>query len=336
MMLALSQVESALRPFEKVSERVFPHSSKLSVAVEGEQFEFRSNGKAWPMAPEAVMHTVRWVPGMARAALREWPVDMALNVVNWWLQNGGDQVRLLIRAGEVFSLPGPGSYLKPSRMIEAVTSGYPHGDEIDFESVIVANGQVDLTTVSPHIESLIGGKDRVWGGASLRFRPDGVGNVQFFPYLWREVCSNGLGTRHGFADKKLVQMGTSGDVYDFLTDSSPGVWSSVHEALEALEELRSIDVSAENMGAVVSDLMDRGKIPIRLRARILEAIAVEDDGTMFGVAQGFARAALADGLSPSVVYRLRMAAGSPMTVSEHCEVCARPVGTRKREAISVT
>ena len=334
-MITRSQVEQALAPFEQVEELTLPHSDKLSVALTGDQFSFRSNGNAWPMQSDAVMQTIGWVPGMTSMAMREWPVEMALEVVNWWLQNGGYQVRLLVKDGEITSLPGPGSYLQPSKMLESLLSGFP-GDEIGFESIIVSNGLVDVTTVSGEIQTVVGEDDRVYGGTNLRFRPDGVGDVQFFPYLWRQTCSNGMGVRHGFAHKRLMKVESSDDVYDFMADASPGVWTSVGEALESLEALKHIDVTAENLGAVVTDLMNRGNVPKRLRDRILEAIHIEDDGTMYGVTQGFARAGLADGLSSAQVYRLRMTAGLPLSVREHCDACSRPVGTSRREAVSVS
>ena len=334
-MITRLEVDEALKPFEDVSEYIFNHSDRLSVAMLDDQFEFRSNGDSWPMTPDSVYETVRWVPGMGLAALREWPVDMALSVVNWWLQNGiGGYVRLLVKDGEVVAIPGPGTYLKPSRMIEGFLSGNP--GEVAFESIFVRGGQVDLTAVSRDIETVVGESDRLFGGINLRFRPDGTRDVEFLPYLWREICSNGLGTRHGLAVKKLNKFEEANDVYDFLMESSSSVWTCVSEALATVKDLRDVEVADENLGAVVRDLMEQGNIPPKLREIILESIAIENDGTMYGVSQGFARAALSLEVTPSQVFRLRMAAGAPLSVSQHCEMCSRPVGTQHREAVSVS
>lgn len=336
------RIDEILSPYENQEEVKLPHSRRLSVgpSAEGGGFEFSNNGTSWPMTTDAVYDTVGFVPGMSKAAIREWPADMSMGVINWWLQNGSesDRVRLLIDDGQVTGLPGPGNMLRPSAMIDAIVDSHPGsiGDGIDFESVIVSGGNVDLALVSQNLTHMVGGTDLVYGGVNLRFRPDGVGKVEIAPYLFREICSNGMGTRHGFAERRLGGYDSSDEVYDFLSDSGEGIWEHVETALTTLDSLKDIEVTADNLGALVTDMMRQGQIPARMRSQILEAVAVENDGTMYGVAQGFARAALVEGLSPSQVNRLRMASGEPLSAVEHCGACARPVGARRRGAVSVS
>ena len=330
-MIRREAVLSALDPFERISERVVPRSSDLRLEFSDGALAFHQNGDSWPMSADAVYDTIRWVPGLGKAALREWPLDMALEVVNWWLRHGEEDVRLLLRDDEVISLPGPGAFLAPSRMIDVLCSAVD-GD-LEFESLLVRNGLVDLAAVARFVETDLAGSGRVFGGVNLRFRPDGTGSLELFPFLWREVCSNGLGTYHGFAERMFLE--SSAEAYDFVSASLPQVWGGVNDALDALEGLFDITVEPENLGGVVSDLMAKAKVPVRLRDQVLEAVAVEDDGTMFGVSQGFARAALSAGLPPSVVHRLRMAAGHPLEISDLCTSCRRPVGRPRRASVSV-
>lgn len=309
----------------------------VTKTTNGPEFQVTDGGLLWrstassdplPVTPEAAVGALRHVPGLSKVAIKHWPLPILLDPLNWWFANGEGEVRALINDDQVVSFTKRADHgiHRPTRMLEAIEDslndlGVP-SDELYFDKVIVGLDRVSFAVITHEKTDEIKAGDIFDAGIAAFMSPTGDNHNEISPYLNRLLCTNGmLSPVH--IGRWSHRGSDGGSIYDWTREMTLAAWDAIDGELDAVRALTGQPIDG-NVHNVVADLFERHHVPVRQREAILEALAEESDGTMFGVAQAFNRVAN-DIEDVEQMRHLLMVTGDVAHQTERCSACMRAI-----------
>lgn len=288
-------------------------------SVEENQIRVNAGGVELAVAEEGLVAGLQKVPGLTKAAVQQWPVEMLINTTNWFYEHGEGDARGLVHNNVLIGFTkSPDSPIYPvSQIVETMTAALPD-DEYLFGNVRVSLDQVTFGLVTPARTSEPKVGDVVQAGIWALHSPTARRNPEISPFVNRLVCTNGM-----ISSRSLSKWSWKGnaDYIDWVTESTGYAWNSLDLEFESLEALTHQALNG-HASVVLEDLFDRHRVPSNLRAGVLDAVVDEADGTMYGIAQAFNRAANEID-NPAAMRGLLMVTGDIAAQDERCENCFR-------------
>lgn len=301
MAATMTELKEKLEPYSRLGSVVVPRRgghAELVVDEEEGEILYRASGNEYSLSDEALEQVFTHVPGMSKAALAQWPEELLLTTVNWFLANQAGEVRAITMGDQVVSFPKkdvPIHY--PLGVVDAIENALVDLD-VDVETLeahAVRTGidRVMFSLVHPEKVAEPRVDDIVQGGLFVQLSPTGNAHIELSPYVNRLVCTNGqispvnLGRWSWRGDT-----GSSGDgsfldwVGSFTTES----WTALDDEFAALHSLTEMKVNGHTQD-VLRDLFNRHRVPSSVRDEVMAAALDEADGTMYGIAQSFNLAA---------------------------------------------
>lgn len=324
---------TALEPVENLEEIVVPKaggSSSFEITNEGLYWHASGVGDPYKVGKEAAAQALRHVPGLSGAAIKEWPVPLLVDPLNWWYTHGNGDVRALInQGGDVVSFTKKAEHglHSPSRMLEAIEEAL-NEKGVDPESYYYDKVRVGLDRVSfavvtsDRTEDLKVG-DVAQAGIMAFGSPTGEAYTELSPYLNRLLCGNGMVSPVAMG-RWSHRGGDGGSIFDWTKEMTLESWDAIDGELDALRSLTEIEVEDGNLHGVLADLFERHHVPAGQREAILENAVAEADGTMFGIAQAFNRTAN-DVEDVAGLRHLLMVTGDVAHQTERCSACLRAI-----------
>ncbi len=323
---------TAFQAVEGLEEVVVPKksgTSKFTVTDDGLKWSPSDTADELTVTMDAAVQALRHVPGLSGTAIKEWPTSLLVDPLNWWFQNGVGEARALYNSdGEVLSFTkrAEAGIHRPTRMLEAVEDALNEKgiatEDVYYDKVRVTLDRVSFAVVTHEKSEEIKAGDVFDAGIMVFGSPTGEAYTEVSPYLNRLVCTNGMISP--VAIGRYSHRGSDGaSIYDWTRDMTVQAWDAIDGELEAVRSLTGIEIDG-NVHSVMADLFERHHVPARQRESILEALAEESDGTMFGVSQAFNRVANdiedVDGLR-----HLLMVSGDVAHQTERCSACMRAI-----------
>ncbi len=323
---------TAFQSVEGLEEVVVPKksgTSKFTVTDDGLKWKPSDGADELSVTMEAATQALRHVPGLSGTAIKEWPTSLLVEPLNWWFRNGAGEARALYNSdGEVLSFTkrAEAGIHRPTRMLEAVEDALSEKgiatDDLYYDKVRVTLDRVSFACVTHEKSEEIKAGDVFDAGIMVFGSPTGEAYTEVSPYLNRILCTNGMISP--VAIGRYSHRGSDGaSIYDWTRDMTVQAWDAIDGELEAVRSLTGIEIDG-NVHSVMADLFERHHVPARQRESILEALAEESDGTMFGVSQAFNRVANdvedVDGLR-----HLLMVSGDVAHQTERCSACMRAI-----------
>lgn len=322
---------TALQPVENLEEIVVPKATNASgfeLSDEGLLWKPTASQDAYRVGVDAAGQALRHVPGLSKAAIKQWPAPLLVEPLNWWYAHGEGDVRALVNENEVvsFTKRAEAGIHSPTRMLEAVEEGLTDKgldtDRLYFDKVRVGLDKVSFAVVTHEKSEEVKAGDVMDGGIMVFGSPTGEAYIEVSPYLNRLVCTNGM-VSPVHMGRWSHRGGDGGNLYDWTKEMTLSSWDAIDGELDALRQLTEIDVSG-NVHNVLADLFERHHVPARQREAIAEAAVEEADGTMFGIAQAFNRVAN-DVEDVGQLRHLLMVTGDVAHQTDRCSACLRTI-----------
>lgn len=327
-LLTRAEMFEKIAPLEAISEVSGPTDRTRFRLADGDAGILAEiGGVELPISTEALEDALVKVPGLQKAAVNQWPVDMLLTTMNWFYEHGDGETRALVHDDKIVSVTKSAVPLFPvSEVLEAVEEGVSDagGSLVDmgFGNVRLSLDRVTfgVSTPSRVDEPKVG--DVVQAGIWVHHSPTGQRAVEIAPYVNRLVCTNGMIAARSLS--KWSWRGGSRDEGDFrrwIRAAASGAWEGVQSEFDGLRDLTTQRLNG-HASAVVDDLFERHRVPGHLREAVLESLIDEADGTMYGIAQAFNRAA--NQVSDITHMRhLLLVTGDVVAETERCDSCFR-------------
>lgn len=287
------------------------------------------SGRELSVGVDALAGALRHVPGMSKATIEKWPTHLLIHPLNWWFQHGDGDARALYNSlGEVVSFTKRADHgiHRPTRVLEAIEDSLNEinvpTNDLYFDKVRVSLDRVSFAVITHEKAEEIKPGDIFDAGIWTHMSPTGESFTEVSPYLNRLVCTNGMTSPVVVA--RHSQRGSDGDsIYEWTKNTTVQAWDAIDGELNAIRNLTEIEIDG-NVHNIMADLFERHHIPVRQRESILEALGEESDGTMYGVAQAFNRAAneIED---VSALRHLLMVTGDIAHQTERCTTCMRAI-----------
>lgn len=297
------------------------------VVKEGGLF-FRPSGmEEYKVGVEAAKQAMIHVPGLSAAAMKEWPIDLLLEPLNWWYRHGEGDVRALAMNDEILTFTRKTNLpiVNPMEIVEAVESGLVEkgldAEEFYYDKVRVGLDHCSFAVVTSEYAQPVKVGDIVNGGVMAFASPTGAKATEVSPFLNRLVCTNGMISP--LLMERFSWKGEAGNIFDWTKAETMRSYDAIDQEVEALVELTRIEVPDSALHTVLADLFDRHHVNASVRQMVTEAAIIEADGTMFGLAQAFNRAANDGGLNIDQMRHLLMVTGDVAHQTDRCTSCLR-------------
>ena len=301
-MLTLDEVRTELAPYDEVQEITLPMSQGgPTFSIEDTGLMVDVSGRKLSVGRDPMVQALGTIPGLSQSALTEWPTPMLLEPINWFMTNRPAQsVRLLVNEqDEVLAFPKKQTTFRSplatlDGVLEALGGKGVDMSELQFDKFHAGLNAVSLAIIAPSREHEVKRKagDIVQGGLWLHTSPVGNKDTEIAAYVNRLICTNGMISPMNLQRFSIRGgSGAGGDGWDnWIEQSASDAWEAVTDEFDALDALTGIAVDGHSAD-VLSDLFQRHRVPASLRSAVQEAMADEGDGTMYGIAQAFNRAA---------------------------------------------
>ena len=297
MSMTLTELGEVLAPLDGLGEVVVPRRGGHAelVSAEGQNIGFRIGGQEYAVSDSALEEVFNHVPGMSKAALTQWPEELLVPAVNWFLGNQSGDVRALTYNDAVISFPKrevpihyPSQVL--DRMVGSLGDAGVNVDELEAHKVSTSVHQTRFALVSPERSAEPKVNDVLAGGVLVDLSPSGANNIEMSPYVNRLVCTNGMISPVSLG--RWAWRGDSGDgsFLNWVADFTTEAWGALEAEFEALDALTAMPINGHTED-VLRDMFRRHRVPARVRELVTAAALDEADGTMYGIAQSFNRAA---------------------------------------------
>lgn len=292
-------------------------------ASEDDRLVARADGQEFGMSRLGLEAALSKVPGLQKAAVAQWPVDMLLDTINFFYEVGeGDQAAMINEGGSLVGFTKDARPIYPVAQVlakaeETLTGIGAPMDELGFGNVRVNMDRVTFGLVTERVaEPKVG--DVVNGGIWFTHSPTARKTPEISPFVNRLVCTNGM-----ISARALSKWSWRGnlDFLDWVDASVTTSWNALDEEFQGLHNLTEQTLNG-HASSVVEDIFDRHRVPAGLRQGILDAVIDEADGTMYGIAQAFNRAA--NQVEDIGQMRgLLMVTGDLAAQSDRCDSCFR-------------
>ena len=301
-------------------------------------------GEDYSLSGSAYASAVRQIPGASDTVADRWPIDLVVPALNFFFDHReGDFKALVDDQGNIRQFVKPSTLLfDPALVLDAmgeaigayggkqnvVVKDFVHSLEETHFSVIVPAGQAERFVQARPGDVTVGGL--YFTGSLL-----GAGKTELALYTDRVACSNGMVSPAGSA---RFRMGNAADgdeadgpmdrMLEWLTTTAQSLTTTAmdHE-FARIQHLTEHVVDADHIGTTMADIFSRFSIPATMHAAIHEALAEEQDGTMYGIVQAITRAAQhAPQLTPRQRLSLMRNGGEVSYHAQHiCDSCQRPM-----------
>jgi len=326
----MRQVLAPVSALQEIEVPVRGSGMSFSIEDSGPVFNLSALPDPLPVGPTALESALRMVPGLSKTAVAQWPVDLLNHPLNWWFQHGDGQVKIMLPTDgtEVLAFTRAGKVgINPSHVLDvAVESLGSVG--VDPESLVFDKVRVGLdSTCFAAIAAAGQGAralkvgDVTQAGVMFFTTPTGQKATEITPFLYRLVCTNGMISAAEMG-RFAIRGGDGESIGDWTRRLTLQAWDAVDGELDAMASLVDIPINEGNSGQVLSDLYERHHVSPGLRREITEALAEEADGSMYGVAQAFSRAAN-DLEDPHALRHLLMVTGDVAHQRDRCTACQR-------------
>jgi hypothetical protein len=329
-MLTRNEVEAALRPIDSLEERIVTMQGKgleFSVGADDGGLRLRVLKDQFKVQRPAFEQALVFVPGLTKPAISDWPTDMLLTPVNWFLQHRGEEMRMLISGDEIVAFPKKITTMTPTtqlldQVVGAVVAEGADPDTLQYDKVRVSLDRCSVAIISPENRAEAKKGDALNGGVMLLNSPTGRADIEVSAYVNRLVCTNGMISPVALRSFR-VRRGSSGfdHLSEWVTDAARESWLALDGEFSALRDLTQIPVDGHGAD-VLRDVFTRHRVPARLRDAVQEALIEEGDGSLYGIAQAFNRAA--NGQEDIGAMRhLLMVTGEMAHQTSRCSECLR-------------
>lgn len=279
-------------------------------------------GRVLPVTRDGLEQALQKVPGLGKSAVAQWPAEMLIDTVNWFYENGHEETRGLTHDGSLigFTRDSDAPVHRVSAVLERIEKKLPK-DSYMFSNVRAGSiHEVAFGLVTPAKEAQPKVGDVVQAGVWCFHSPTARRNPEISSFVNRLACTNGM-----IASRSLSKFSWRAtdevDYLDWVEDSTVTAWESVDLEFDALTALTQQRLNG-HAHAVLEDLFERHRVPSSLRSRVVDAVVDEADGTMYGIAQAFNRAANSVE-DPMQMRGLLMVTGDIAAQDERCGECFR-------------
>lgn len=251
------------------------------------------SGNEYRVTAQALETALTKVPGLQKAAVTQWPVDLFLDTVNWFYEHGDGDARGLVKNEQIIGFTKDAD--KPMYPVNQVldqiqtTLSETGADisEVGFNNVRVDFDRAAFGLVVPSKEAQPKKGDVVQAGIWVHHSPTSKKPGEIASYVNRLVCTNGMISQRSL--QKWTWRG-GGSFMDWVGMATEGAWNSIDAEFEGLKQLTKQPLNG-HASVVLEDLFETHRVPSALRESVMEAVIDEGDGTMYGIAQAFNRAA---------------------------------------------
>lgn len=310
-----------------------PDGPRLTLDLAGETYKV--DGPAYKSA-------LRRIPtgGGADTIGDRWPLAMTVDPLNWFFDHREGDFKVFVHGDNVVSFAKPDALLfDPDRLLDQMVDAVAkHGgkDEVEVSNF---THTLDETRFNVHVpegmsQAFIEARpgDKTLGGISFSGSMLGKSKLELAVYTHRVACANGMVSADGMSRFSLGHddedsSGGADHLYDWISTTCEDLFDG--EALEReftrISRLTHHPVEGHTAD-VLNDLFARLRIPQTTRPEILDALAEEADGTMYGVVQAMTRAAQhSPSMTSAARDRLMRDAGMAALVAQDvCPSCHRP------------
>jgi hypothetical protein len=325
-LLSKSEFMEAIAPIDALTSYAAP-SDQWRFGVEDDRVVARANGSDFRISKEGLEAALAKVPGLAKAAVQQWPVDMLLSTVNFFYEHGEGEAAAMVEAGDdgdtIVGFTKDARPIVPvGQVLDIAERSLKKIDvptkDLQFSNVRASRENVAFGLVNPNVaeEPKVG--DVVQAGLWFMHSPIHKRSTEVSSFLNRLACTNGM-----IAPRTLSKFSyRGGSTFNEWVDQAVlDGWSALNREFDGLRELTQQPLNG-HAHSVVEDLFERHHVPASLRETVLNAVIDEADGTMYGIAQAFNRAAnLVD--DTSHMRSLLMVTGDIVAQDERCGSCFR-------------
>lgn len=329
-------VTAVLEPLESLAEVTVPlrgsgHSEFVVRSADEERpgLWWRAIDTEYYVDQAALEGALSKVPGLSGPAVREWPASLLLPPLNWWYSQADGQVRALTTVEEgrptVVQFTKKESPLNSTlRMLETAEQALAErGVEVgtlQYDRVGASLDRASVAIVAPGVTEEVKEGDVVSAGIFFINSPVGTKKIELSPYVNRLICTNGWISPVNMASFS-IKGGDGGSMDEWVQSATFSAWDAVSGEIDQIRGLTEVPIDGHHTD-VLRDIFERHGVASRLRERVVEAYAEENDGTMFGIANAFNRAAN-DVTDIGQVRNLMMVSGEVAHQSERCSACLR-------------
>ena len=299
-------------------------------------------GETYNVDGPAYMTALRRIPtgGGAETIADRWPLEMTVEPLNWFFDHKEGDFKVFAYENNVVSFAKPSAFLfDPKRlldgMVEAVTE---HGGKDEVLVSDFVHG-LDETRFNVHVpegwnDSFVEARpgDKTLGGISFSGSILGKSKQELAVFTHRVLCSNGMISPDGVSRFSVGHGDEESDgdldrLYEWVASTCDDLFSgeTMNREFTRIAHLTHHSVEGHTSD-VLSDLFARLRVPMPARTEIMDALAEEADGTMYGVVQAMTRAAEhSPNLNDAARARLMRDAGhATLVAQEICPSCHRP------------
>lgn len=349
MTVTLETARAGLQATGALAEVVHPYqggSHDFQIRKQGDESSLvlELGGEDYTLSRESTFSAINSLPGGTDTIAERWPLDLCVQALNFFFDHTPGDFKMLVDGeGNVRQFVKPNTLLfNPVTVLDAMADtmgqygGKEHVEVKDFAhsleetrfSVIVPAGQAERFVNAKPGDMTVGGLH--FSGSLL-----GKGNPELAVFTDRVLCSNGMvqpagSTRFRVGKGDEDADGPMEQMLEWLTTSCANlVGQPLTEEFARLEHLTHHVVDDAHVATTLADIFTRFRIASPAQSQIIEAMADEADGTMYGIVQAITRAAQhSTSLTDAQRFSLMARAGE---VSYHaqsiCDSCQRPLPT---------
>lgn len=241
--------------------------------------------------------------------------NLAQHIIDHQLSKVGDKRELVFRNGKAIGNRPAGSItLRGEAIVDKLIEGvgevrrasfYDMGDHID----ITLAG--DKITLKPKVDDITEGGLRCLYSELLARAPT------IEPYVERRVCTNGMTIRQ---ELETFKFDTLDDFLAQFDDSILRAQEIVDTTIRAQLQ-KAAETPVERSEQAIRTIFTNARLNSRLLGPAIAALAVEDDGTAFGVLQALTRAANAMPYTQRLSLQSTAAREMARLETVHCPTC---------------
>lgn len=322
-LLSRSEFETAMAPIDALRSVSAP-TEEWSFALDDEEKMVARlhDGREFRITMNGMEAALTKVPGLSKAAIAQWPSDRLMETVNWFYEHGEGDVAGMIAEDRVVGFTKDARPIYPisdvlTKAEETLTTLGVETGNLQFGNVRADIDRAAFGLVTPVTsEPKVG--DIVQSGIWFMHSPTSRKADEISPFVNRLVCTNGMISARSLS--KWSWRGT-GNLMEWVGESVRQSWTALDDELAGLHALTEQPLNG-HATAVLEDIFERHHVPTQLRERVLEAAVDEADGTMYGIAQSFNRAANAVE-DAGQMRNLLMVTGDIAAQTERCDSCFR-------------